>query len=62
MTATGNRSFSQRHPRHPAEVTADRLATALEKWPDAFDGRDRDMASQLIHILIGIAEARGALT
>lgn len=50
------RSFRQKHPRHPAEVTADRLAAALEKWPDRFDGGDRDMASQIIHILTQIAE------
>lgn len=59
MTASApRRSFRQRHPRHPAEVTADRLAEALEKWPDAFDGRDADMISQIIHILQGIAEHR----
>lgn len=53
------RTSGQRHPRHPAEVTPDRLAEALEKWPHAFDGGDRDMASQLIHILDTIAEEAG---
>ena len=42
--------------RHPADVTADRLGDALDKWPDAFDGGDRDMIGQLIHILRTIAE------
>lgn len=57
MTADDTRrSFRQRHPRHPAEVTADRLAEATEKWPDAFDGDARDMVAQIRHILNDIAE------
>ena len=42
--------------RHPAEVTADRLAEALEKWPDAFDGRDRDMIGEIRQQLQNIAD------
>ena len=52
------RALSGAMRRHPAEVTADRLAEALEKWPDAFDGGDRDMIGQVIHILRTIAEGR----
>lgn len=52
------RALSGAMRRHPAGVTADRLAEAMEKWPDAFDGGDRDMVSQIIHILTTIAEGR----
>lgn len=56
----GGRTLRQRHPRHPAEVTADRLGDALDKWPDKFDGADCDMVAQIRHILNTIAEeARG---
>jgi len=53
------RTFAQRHPRHPAEVTADRLGDALDKWPDSFDGGDRDMVAQIRYILNDIAEKAG---
>lgn len=53
---TGRRTFRQRHPRHPAEVTADRLADAMEKWPDRFNAGDRDAVAQIRHILNNIAE------
>lgn len=46
--------------RHPAEVTADRLGEALQKWPDDFDGGDRDMVGQIIHILQQIADRQRA--
>lgn len=42
--------------RHPAEVTSDRLAEALEKWPESFTGRDRDKVADVRHILETIAE------
>ena len=42
--------------RHPAEVTADRLADALDRWPDRFDGEDRDAIGRLRTILQDIAE------
>lgn len=42
--------------RHPAEVTADRLAEALDRWPDRFDGQRRDDIAGLRHILLNIAE------
>lgn len=54
--AGGERQMSPRSRRHPAEVTLIRLAEALEKWPDAFDGRSRDEVSHIIGILDGIAE------
>lgn len=41
--------------RHPAEVTADRLGAAYEKWYDKFDGAERDMISQLKHAFDQIA-------
>jgi hypothetical protein len=53
------RSLAQRHPRHPAEVTSDRLAAALEKWPHMFDGGERDMIAQIRHVLYVIAECGG---
>lgn len=56
MADQQKRTWRQRSPRHPAEVTAGRLGDALEKWPDRFDGGDRDMVSQIIHILNTIAE------
>jgi hypothetical protein len=40
---------------HPATVTADRLAEALDRWPHMFDGGERDMIGQIRHILITIA-------
>lgn len=42
--------------RHPAEVTADRLGEAYEKWYDKFDGAELDMISQLKHAFDEIAE------
>ena len=45
-----------KYRRHPAEVTLIRLAEALEKWPDAFDGAARDEVSHIIDILDRIAE------
>jgi hypothetical protein len=45
-----------KYRRHPAEVTLIRLADALEKWPDAFDGTARDEVSHIIDILDRIAE------
>lgn len=44
-----------RYRRHSTEVTSDRIKEAMDKWPDDFDGQDRDMASQIIHILEEIA-------
>jgi hypothetical protein len=46
--------------RHPAEVTSDRLADMLDKWPDKFDGSSRDMVAHLRFILEGIAEEASA--
>ena len=55
-SGSGKQSFRQRYPRHPAEVTADRLADALDKWPERFDAGDRDAVAQIRHILNDIAE------
>lgn len=44
--------------RHPAQVTADRLADALDKWYEHFDGADRDAVARVRHVLIEIAEGR----
>jgi hypothetical protein len=41
--------------RHPAEVTADRLAEAYEKFHDKLDGAELDMISQLKHAFDEIA-------
>jgi hypothetical protein len=43
-------------PRHPCEVTADRLADHLDKYPDDFDGASRDDIGHLRYILQSIAD------
>jgi hypothetical protein len=43
--------------RHPAEVTSDRLADALDKWPERFDGHARDEIAHIRRILEDIAWA-----
>lgn len=51
------RELGIRRPRrHPAEVTSDRLLEALEHWPNAFDGADRDAVARIRAILANIAE------
>ena len=42
--------------RHPAEVTADRLRDALDKWPEHFDSGDFDAIGRIIFALEQIAE------
>jgi hypothetical protein len=42
--------------RHGAEVISDVLLDALERWPDAFDGEERDMIGQIRHALQEIAD------
>lgn len=42
--------------RHPAEVTSDRLGDALDRWPDRFDGGQRDAIADLRTVLEQIAE------
>lgn len=42
--------------RHPCEVTADRIADHLDKYPDDFDGEVRDAIGYLRHILQDIAD------
>lgn len=50
------RTFAQRHPRHPAEVTSERLADAAERWNDKFTGDERDMIGMIRHALNEIAD------
>lgn len=47
-----------RRQRHAAEVTSDRLADALDKWPGFFDGRLRDMVGEIRAQLDMIAETQ----
>jgi len=42
--------------RHPAEVTSDRLLDAVERWPDKFDGGERDMIGVIRNRLNQIAD------
>lgn len=42
--------------RHPAEVTADRLAEHIDKYHDKLDGAERDEMSRVRFILYEIAE------
>lgn len=55
MTGT-ERTFSQKHPRHPAEVTADRLGNAATRWNRKSDDREKDMIGLIIHALREIAD------
>jgi hypothetical protein len=50
------RTFGQQHPRHPAEVTADRLGDAVTRWSGKFDSGEKDMIGMIIHALREIAE------
>lgn len=45
----------RRSRRHPAEVTSDRLGDALDRWPEYFDGPDRDAIAQIRSRLEAIA-------
>lgn len=47
---------SGRTRSHPAEVTADRLGDALDRWPDKFDGAERDAIASIRQALFEIAE------
>lgn len=42
--------------RHGAQVVADKLGEALERWPDGFDAGDRDAIGRIIFALDQIAE------
>ena len=46
----------KRYRRHPADVTADRMADAYERYYDKMDGRERDDLSHIIFVLQEIAE------
>lgn len=51
-----NQTFRQRHPRHPAEVTSDRLLDAVERYHDKFSGDERDMIGMIRNALQQIAD------
>ncbi|MBA9003772.1 hypothetical protein [Thermomonospora cellulosilytica] len=42
--------------RHPAEVTADRLAADVERWHDQFTPKERDAVALVRARLLDIAE------
>jgi len=48
--------MSTQSRRHPAQVTADRLGMAVDKWGDRFESRELDMIGVIIHRLDQIAE------
>lgn len=48
--------YRSKHHRHPAMVTADRLADAVDKWRDLFQPHERDAIGQVISALEQIAE------
>ena len=49
------RTFRQRYPRHPAEVTSDRLLGHYEKWNRRLSGAERDAISMVRDALDRIA-------
>lgn len=55
MTSS-KRASGRKHPRHPAEVTADRLGDAVTRWAGKFDAGEKDMIGMIIHALRQIAE------
>lgn len=46
----------RRFRRHPCEVTADRLAEHMERWPKAFSDADCDKVAEIRYVLERIAE------
>lgn len=58
MDTTTGAEVKTRRPRlrrHGAEVTADQLRAALDRWPDGFDGEERDAIGRIIFALERIA-------
>lgn len=47
---------SRQTRRHPAEVTADRLADTMDRYPDDFDGSARDDIAHIRFLLQEIAD------
>lgn len=45
-------------PRHPADVTADRLVDQVTKWGDKFDGAEKDALGMVVNVLREIAEGQ----
>jgi hypothetical protein len=52
----GGKTFGQRHPRHPAEVTSARLLEDVTRYHDKFDGEERDMIGRIRAALDEIAD------
>jgi hypothetical protein len=52
------RTFRQRHPSHPCEVTADRLLTTVERYGGKLSGEERDAIGLIRAALEEIAEGR----
>lgn len=46
----------KQYRRHPALVTADRLADDVMRWAEKFDGREKDSIGEIIQALNEIAE------
>lgn len=56
-TPTVHQLAKYRMPRrHPAEVTADRLLDDLERWPEKWDGEERDAVALVRFVLHQIAD------
>lgn len=53
-------SDKRRSPRHPAEVTSERLGDAVARWYEDFEPEELDMVGVIIYRLDQIAEKRGA--
>jgi len=49
---------SEPRRRHPASVTAHRLAEHLEQWPSLFSDREREAATTTIEVLNQVADGR----
>lgn len=45
-----------RYRRHPAEVTSDKLAEAVERWHEHFTPQERDMVAAIRQRLEAIAD------
>lgn len=50
------RRDTRRPPRHPAEVTSDRLGDAVTRWGDLLDGKELDAVALVRQALEEIAD------
>lgn len=60
MSERKNRTLGQRHPRHPAEVTSDRLGDHYGRWHGRLTPAEREAITKVRDILERIAEEDGA--